>query len=794
MWDIVSMKGMDDIPPKVSIITSNQEWVSSSNIKLECSDTGIDFSSGCNNSTYAFLISQAESCPREYSAYSGSMPASGSGFLCASIKDNEGNTAFSPPTQIKIDNTPPTTTTTEKTSGWLSSESQVALTDYDGESGLDKCFYAIDSDAANVLNWTARACNSSVSIPVGQGGCDREGSGACTVNAYATDKAGNKEQAQSSSYSIDLAAPIANITAVTPSRSGGGVLVVEGNVSIVGIASDTNFRMYTLEWRREGATGTISTSESPVYNKTLGYLDTSRLSNREYTLVLTVMDLSGKTSSFELKIKVSNSGQSCAAGTSQACSWLVGVCSSSMRICGSDGVWEECGTQNLTGYELPEWQCNDSLDNDCDGMADSADSDCGGNCTPVGSSCPGCSCGLPCCGAGCDPDGQHCFACLGGIDSVDSLCESDGTCGAADVCDEKAPGSVSTNNDQCCITGCSTDNTVGSCTCAGGNCLAGSCLTGTTCYHGVSCQASGWNASNCNTSDSCTENTLTVGKNCTGTGCGGTTYTCESLNNTNCQQVMCNGVNYYCTHDTPEYLEGWKWRTHPTNEDANCDDMVDNDCNGLVDCEPGIEDPACPCWEQCFDPLTANGDAVTYITYFKVFGYSIWSLNAIYAIGGLVEASPSDYNLTRTMIRWNISSIPDSAIIYAVTLKYHGVDRDSSIWGAIHSKQYDPAVFHGSTSQENAQFHFDDCWGSEFYVTGDGTFPLIGENQQLDLGIDAILDLGSHLDDDWFAVGITSGDELVNGTFHILARTYQGVPPTPKPTLCVRYSLTSSGE
>jgi len=70
----------------------------------------------------------------------------------------------------------------------------------------------------------------------------------------------------------------------------------------------------------------------------------------------------------------------CINGETQNCPFQEGVCLGSEKTC-TGGEWPACVYTGITGYEQPESNCTDSLDNDCDGYTDDVDTDCGGTCT-----------------------------------------------------------------------------------------------------------------------------------------------------------------------------------------------------------------------------------------------------------------------------------------------------------------------------------------------------------------------------------------------------------------------------
>ncbi|MCD6414791.1 MAG: hypothetical protein J7L23_04170 [Candidatus Diapherotrites archaeon] len=269
-----------------------------------------------------------------------------------------------------------------------------------------------------------------------------------------------------------------------------------------------------------------------------------------------------------------------------------------------------CGDYTSTGNEA-DVSCTDDIDNDCDSFVDCDDSDCAGNpacggtCTSDGGTCTQDS---DCCSGKCDSETGKCFSCAScsGVSACSNQetneCESQ--CGASQECDDKQVDSTGISGNTCYICSDCTysgDTTVGSCTCGATNCANGYCGAGTTCYYGVTCSIGQWNYTNtCSTADSCGTNTLITGKTCSASGCSaGTTYTCSSSSHTNCQSKSCGGKTYYCTYDG----SSWAWRTSKPEESiaaGNCNDGVDNDCNGKTDpSDPGCFDADIYCNETC---------------------------------------------------------------------------------------------------------------------------------------------------------------------------------------------------
>ncbi|MFA5992099.1 MAG: putative metal-binding motif-containing protein [Candidatus Pacearchaeota archaeon] len=70
----------------------------------------------------------------------------------------------------------------------------------------------------------------------------------------------------------------------------------------------------------------------------------------------------------------------CTNGQTQLCSNQQGVCAGSVDTC-TNGIWPGCTDYTYSvwsnyNYEVPEFSCNDGLDNNCNGLVDCADNSC----------------------------------------------------------------------------------------------------------------------------------------------------------------------------------------------------------------------------------------------------------------------------------------------------------------------------------------------------------------------------------------------------------------------------------
>lgn len=106
--------------------------------------------------------------------------------------------------RVRIDKTPPETGLPADDT-WYNKDIQQSVDDHDpGYSDLDYCEYRVDDGGTGWTDWTGRDCGSvTVNVPEE---CSVEGSDQCTVEARATDNAGNSDT-DTASYNIDLTPP-----------------------------------------------------------------------------------------------------------------------------------------------------------------------------------------------------------------------------------------------------------------------------------------------------------------------------------------------------------------------------------------------------------------------------------------------------------------------------------------------------------------------------------------------------------------------------------------------------------
>ncbi|MCD4739653.1 dockerin type I repeat-containing protein, partial [archaeon] len=455
----------------------------------------------------------------------------------------------------------------------------------------------------------------------------------------------------------------------------------------------------------------------------------------------------------------------CSLGISHSCSALNKCenhsCGELLYYCTFDNGWE-------WRLSIPEEVCDDGIDNDCDNLIDTLeDPDCTSGCNETGQAC---LVNADCCSNVCDSSEGTCIQCSGPVDITNEKCEH--SCGASANCDEVSQGEIDPSGRYCCMLGCTASDSVGMCNCDSGTCDDGYCWTGELCYYGMVCSETvGWNNSggwdtSCN--DFCLPAATLQLKECQSSGCIQTDYTCNESNecSSGATNVECDGDLFNCHYSDSGAQYQWYIGSIPYGSELACSDTHDNDCDNTIDSADS----------DCGGTTTTCLEGVLYyIHYQEGSGYQ-WYGEIPGGSNLGIAGRENDYTF-RMIARWNLTEIPDEAIIENVTFKYDCSVRESGIDGRIVRMVQDPSNYSGSIA-----FIFSLCKTGFIYVE-DG-FPLIGPQQEINLGDPAMFDVTDSLGADWFSIAMHSKDELMENKFILDAIA----PSDPKPSLCISYT------
>jgi len=132
----------------------------------------------------------------------------------------------------------------------------------------------------------------------------------------------------------------------------------------------------------------------------------------------------------------------------------------------------------------------------------------------------------------------------------------------------------------------------------------------------------------------------------------------------------------------------------------------------------------------------------------------------------------------RSFIEFNISSIPKNVKITNVTFKYNGESH------YVDCNVTNMTVQPSQTIENNI---YNNIGLNTIYTIEIG-FPVVGDNQSINLGLEAINDLQTSINNsDWFSIGIKSSNETVSYLSYIYTLEYAGV--IPPPTLIIEYQV-----
>ncbi|HET7398023.1 MAG TPA: PxKF domain-containing protein [Intrasporangium sp.] len=161
----------------------------------------------------------------------------------ATVTDKAGNSTTAASAAVNIDRTAPTTGA-DAPAGWNNTAVTVSLRPHDGLSGVDATYYSLDGAAA--VKGTALTVDTE---------------GAHELRYWSVDKAGNTEEAQSTTVKIDLTQPSVGHT-VTPPPNGSGwnntsvKLDYQCSDALSGVASCSPDATVTTDGRNQAVPGT----------------------------------------------------------------------------------------------------------------------------------------------------------------------------------------------------------------------------------------------------------------------------------------------------------------------------------------------------------------------------------------------------------------------------------------------------------------------------------------------------------------------------------------------------------
>jgi len=139
-------------------------------------------------------------------------------------------------------------------------------------------------------------------------------------------------------------------------------------------------------------------------------------------------------------------------------------------------------------------------------------------------------------------------------------------------------------------------------------------------------------------------------------------------------------------------------------------------------------------------------------------------------------------NKWRAYVEWNVSSIPDAATINGANFTYEGLLHEED--ATIYAMAFQPSISSGSTI-------YTDAGDGSVYADFPG-FPVVGQNQVVQLSAAAVSDLQSQLAVDWFAIGMRGDIESGGTSYQSRIASSENATATPKPTLTVAYTTVSA--
>lgn len=284
---------LDNDSPGVSVRGVPTNWQNAdAEALISCDDGTSASASGCDTGSYKFMTySSSGACSTNYSDYALSSPLTVSSHLwvCATAKDNAGNTGFLlSRVEFKVDkDSPSTAVISPDNQSWHNNDFNkdgvkddqyfrvnIGDSDVPGGSGLGgTCKYIIqdftsinDSTGEQDRNCGSYTLTASVDSAVADGVCSEDrtppiGEATCKVSTKAFDLAGNDSGWQSRNFKIDYTPPTVGIPNLTtaPAEQGKTETFTAGLSDALGQISGCSF--YEDNW---GAPVSAIINISPV--------------------------------------------------------------------------------------------------------------------------------------------------------------------------------------------------------------------------------------------------------------------------------------------------------------------------------------------------------------------------------------------------------------------------------------------------------------------------------------------------------------------------------------------------
>ena len=160
-----------------------------------------------------------------------------------------------------------------------------------------------------------------------------------------------------------------------------------------------------------------------------------------------------------------------------------------------------------------------------------------------------------------------------------------------------------------------------------------------------------------------------------------------------------------------------------------------------------------------------------------VSGVACGSPNAIYdneiqaETFARASSSATHFSCHRGSFTWDTSSIPDTATIDDVDIRYDITTASNARNCSIYQISTDPTTltvnnaFNGGSTAD-ATTLWNDIGDGNVYISNDSACTSVGNDKLLDLGNDANTDLQNLLASDWFAIGVKTHDETRDSSHH----------------------------